>query len=158
MNDTTTDRRVFQIGGLNLRAPHQRRTGGPPRTHTMTDSNGHERRLSFEDGRLTWIREPDGSRTNYRYDDSGQLISRTDALGSSSHYTYDDAVRLESVTFPDGTALRLTYDNRGRLTRRILPNQATTRLEYDGDLLRRVTFSPDDTVTMATTPAAGSRA
>ena len=115
----------------------------------MTDSNGHERRLSFEDGRLAWIREPDGSRTQYRYDDSGQLVSRTDALGSSSLYNYDDARRLESVTFPDGSALRLTYDNRGRLTRRILPNQATTHLEYYGDHLRRVTFSPDDTVTMA---------
>ena len=105
--------------------------------------------MGFEDGRLTWIREPDGSRTSYRYDDSGQLVSRTDALGSSSRYTYDDAGRLESATFPDGTALRLTYDNRGRLTHRILPNQATTCLEYDGDRLRRVTFAPDDTVTMA---------
>jgi RHS repeat-associated protein len=105
--------------------------------------------LSFEDGRLTWVREPDGSRTRYSYDDSGQLVSRTDALGSSSHYTYDDDRRLESVTFPDGAVLRLAYDDRGRLIRRILPNRATTHLEYDGELLRRVTFAPDDTLTLA---------
>jgi RHS repeat-associated protein len=143
LNNTTTDRRVFHIGGLNLGAPHQRRAVGPPRT----DSNGHERRLGFEDGRLTSIREPDGSRTRYRYD-ADQLVCRTDALGLSSRYTYDDAGRLESVTFPDGATLRLTYDDRGRLTRRILPNHHTAHLEYDGDVLRRVTFSPDDTVTM----------
>ncbi len=115
----------------------------------MTDRNGHERRLGFENGCLAWVREPDGSRTHYRYDGSGQLVSRTDALGFFTRYAYDDARRLESATLPDGATLRLAYDDQGRLVRRVLPNQATTRLEYDGDLLSRITYSPDDAVTIA---------
>ena len=147
-----TDRRVFHIGGLNLRAAervaHYRRAGDLARTRTMTDRNGHTRRVSFENGRLIWVQEPDGSRTRYRYDDSGQLVSRTDALGSFTRYAYDDARRLESVTSPDGATLHLAYDSRGRLIRRVLPNQDTTRLEYAGDHLAKITFSPDDTVTV----------
>jgi RHS repeat-associated protein len=152
LKDTVTDRRVFHIGVLNLRASQHQRAGDA--TRTMIDRNGHERRLGFEDGRLAWVREPDGSLTHYCYDRPGRLVSRTDALGATSHYAYDSAGRLEIVTHPDGATLRFAYDGRGRLVRRVLPNRVTTSLAYDGDLLTRVAFSPEDAVTI-TYDAAG---
>src|SRR5215210_1286097 len=148
-----TDRSIFHVGGLNLRpakrAAPLRCADDEPRTRTVTDPNGHARRIAFEDERLIWVQEPDGSRTHYLYDDSDQLIARIDALGFSTRYTYDDARRLKGVTFPDGATLDAAYDGQGRLIRHVLPNHDTTRFEYAADRLARVEFSADDVITLA---------
>ena len=151
--DAMADRSIFHIGGLNLR-PAERTTlhgrpDGQARTRTITDRNGHARKIAFEDDRLIWVQEPDGSRTHYRYDDSGQLVARIDALGFSTRYTYDDARRLKGVTFPDGATLDAAYDGQGRLIRHVLPNHDTIRFEYAAGRLARAVFSADDAITLA---------
>ncbi len=153
---TTRPQKFFQIGGLALRRPARRRSGAgrpsvrhrpeEPRVHTVTDANGHRRRLAIEGGRVAWIEEPDGARTRYRYDGGGRLAARIDARDLSTRYAYDPAGRLARVIDPGGATLTLAYDGDGRLRRRTLPGGEVSRFTYDGERLATAAFAAGDAV------------
>ena len=59
------------------------------RVRTVTDPDGHIRRLSYDGlGRLIDVEDPDSGRRQYVYDDEGNLISLTTELGTVVN-TYD---------------------------------------------------------------------
>jgi RHS repeat-associated protein len=174
--------------------------GGEPQRNTVevvtavevTDPTGQVRRVTFEEGRwtsdsyagtittverdpdtgfITALVYPDGSRTEYAYDDAGhvsavteiggeqeavtgyasdptwhEISSIVDPVGGTTSYTYDQAGNLATVTNPDGTASSYRYDQRGRIIETVDPGGIPTRTAYEGS--HRVTVSgPDGSVT-----------
>ena len=55
------------------------------------------------------------SALSFSYQDSGELLSRTDtATGETTHYSYDPLGNLRQVTLPGGTVIDYEVDGRGR--------------------------------------------
>ena len=88
---------------------------------------------------LIEVRDPLGvRRTRNEYDETGRLISITDAAGQAITYTRDEAANVEIVTDRLGRPTRLVYDANGNVLRRergvtiegVLAN-ATTTSAYD---------------------------
>jgi YD repeat-containing protein len=88
---------------------------------------GHVTRLVV-DGPRTDVADT----TQYDWDDSGNLISITNALG---HVTalgdYDPHGRAQRITDPNGLVTTLAYDTRGRITSRDVGGEVTSYV-YDG--------------------------
>ena len=89
--------------------------------------------------RKTWIDDPDMGRWEYRYDNSGNLKSQTDAMGREITFDYDGLNRLIRKSFSDGSGdVLYEYDDDvlggendvGRLTNISYPAGAT-RFHYD---------------------------
>jgi RHS repeat-associated protein len=182
--------------------------GGEPQRSTVqvvtavevTDPTGQVRRVTFEEGRwtsdsytgatttaqrhpdsgfLTAVVDPDGSRTEYTYDNAGHVTAVTetggeqpatteygrdpewddvsstvDPAGRTTGYAYDQARNLATVTNPDRTVTSYRYDQRGRVIEVVDPGGATTRTAYEGN--HRVTVtSPDGSVSSEYYDAAG---
>jgi RHS repeat-associated protein len=70
--------------------------GADHRLLTAVDANGHPARTST-------------------YDDSGRLVTDTDALGNITKYAYDVPGHTTTTTYPDTGVLSQTFDNRGLL-------------------------------------------
>ncbi|UCF93035.1 MAG: RHS domain-containing protein [Desulfobacterales bacterium] len=115
---------------------------------------------------LTCTVNPLGSRTNFRWDQYGNLVAVTDPLGYSinfgcnmqgsillfvdslgqeTSYQYDPKERLISVSYPSGKVVQLAYDNEDNLTHCRDQNGNLTRFEYTGigEVSRRI--KPDGT-------------
>jgi len=81
------------------------------------------------------------ARSNYSYDNEGDLTSKTDrATGTATTYAWNMRHQLTSISFPDGTTTTYRYDPLGRriesnvagvLTRDVYDGQ-NVRLRYDG--------------------------
>ena len=69
---------------------------------SVSDLQGHVITFYYdsETHRLTAIRDGQGRSASYKHDDTGHLISMTNAEGITSDYTYDRYNNLASVTFP----------------------------------------------------------
>ncbi|WP_298776316.1 RHS repeat-associated core domain-containing protein [uncultured Shewanella sp.] len=67
-----------------------------------------------------------------------QLVSETNALGERTEYTYDDWGQVTKVIAPDGSEQQYTYNEDGLLTSVINPLGATWQYDYDaqGNLLK----------------------
>lgn len=174
--------------------------GGEPQRSTVevvtavevTDPTGQVRRVTFEEGRwisdsyagatttverdpdngfITALVYPDGSRTEYAYDEAGHVSAVTeigggqeavtgygsdpvwhaassivDPAGRTTSYAYDQAGNLTAVINPDGTVSSYRYDRHGRVIEAVDPGGTPTRTVYEGS--HRVTVSgPDGSVT-----------
>lgn len=84
-----------------------------------------------------------GQRVNYRYDNNGNLLSRTDALGHELRYTYDSQNRVSKMIAPDGGVTELHYNLANQLAYVIDPRKLTTSFTYNafGNLMK--SWSPD---------------
>ena len=69
--------------------------------------------------------------TQFNYDASGNLISRTDKESKSTSYEYDSLNRLTKVTDPMNKNTLYVYDNRDNLIELTDANNQTTLFEYD---------------------------
>ncbi|WP_175712857.1 DUF6531 domain-containing protein [Burkholderia ambifaria] len=105
-----------------------------------TDPLGHCTRSEWELGRLMARIDPIGRRTDYRYDERGQLISVTENSGRAIDFEYDDAQFLTLARLPTGGRIRLEYDHLHRLIARTEPDGVKTTYRYGthGELLRVV--------------------
>ncbi|WP_096721880.1 DUF6531 domain-containing protein [Paraburkholderia acidicola] len=103
-----------------------------------TDPLGHCTRSEWELGRLIAQIDPLGRRTEYRYDDRGQLTSVAEKSGRTIRLAYDDEQRLTGAILPGGGQIKLEYDHLRRLIARTEPDGAKTAYRYGlrGELLR----------------------
>lgn len=86
----------------------------------------------------------DGGRVFQRYDDAGNLVTRTDELGRATYSTYDKLGRLLTTSNVNSrdVAHSYTYDSLGRrLTHSQTGRAATDRETTDYDVAGRVTTS-----------------
>jgi RHS repeat-associated protein len=65
------------------------------------------------------------------YDDSGRLLSHTDAFGKVIQYDHDLINRIETVTDRLGRTSRLEYDANGNVLRRVDAKGGVTSYTYD---------------------------
>ncbi|WP_242462080.1 hypothetical protein, partial [Pantoea agglomerans] len=84
--------------------------------------------------------DPLGRRTDYRYDERGQLISVAESSGRAIGFEYDDEQRLIETRLPNGGRIRIEYDHLSRLIARTELNGTRTAYRYGsrGELLRVV--------------------
>lgn len=114
-----------------------------------TDPLGHQW-LYVRDalGRITSVQAPDGTLTQYEYDDAGHITRIVYAAGTdaetSEQFTYDANGNVTQHTARDGVITAYRYDANNRLVEMIesvgTPLERTTRYEYDevGNLTRTV--------------------
>ena len=69
--------------------------------------------------------------TNYTYDQSGNLLSVTNANGQNTTYKYDDLNRLIQTSYPNGTSQYMYYDNASNLIAKTDQNGNTINYTYD---------------------------
>ena len=69
------------------------------RLSSVTDGSGRSVLLSYRNGRVATISDPNAQRSlSYSYDAAGNLISHTDAIGNVTTYSYDGRHRLVQVS------------------------------------------------------------
>ena len=65
-----------------------------------------------------WVSDPNGNRTNFTYDDYGNVTSKTDPLGSTETFTYLAGTSLlDTKTDRMGKVTKYEYDSNGRRTK-----------------------------------------
>src|SRR5581483_9134856 len=129
--------------------------------------------------RLLQATNPESGTVSYRYDNNGNLISKTDARGIVSTMTYDPLSRITSKSYSDGTPqISYYYDNQvlpfnpagfnrgysqGRLVAVLYGNSGTSSSAgnyygYDraGEIVQKVQVSGSDFFTTATYNLAGA--
>jgi RHS repeat-associated protein len=72
-----------------------------------------------------------GGKWQWAYDNTGNLIARTDALGSSEHYYYEDGKLIKS-TDKRQRSLVFSYDSSGNLQEESISKRKTRRWLHDG--------------------------
>jgi YD repeat-containing protein len=99
------------------------------------DGNGNEVRLTRqENGDLTEITSPNGSRINFSYA-QGLMSRAADSLGNSVDYAYDERHRLGKVTDSHGEATEYEYNVFSHIVRVLASN---------GSVILENTCSPHD--------------
>ena len=96
-------------------------------------TDGEQNHTEFELdawGRITGIRNPDGSSESYTYDHAGNITSTTDGRGSVIRYEYNSMMKPGKVTDQAGNADTYTYDGEGNLTGQRDRNGRTVKREY----------------------------
>lgn len=127
----------------------------------IVDPMGGRTQLTWTDGLLRQVVDPEGVSVRFDYDDVGDLVSSTNAAGetarlvrdsagrvteaitpsgASTTYEYDKSGLLVSRTDPDGSRWRFEHGAGGRMTAMVDPAGARTELEYgpSGDLVATV--------------------
>ncbi len=105
-------------------------------------------------GNLSRTIYPDGTEESFTYDAEGRKLSFTDRAGRITNYTYDKLGRLIKTEYPDGTSTQTEYDELGRVKRQINELGNSTDYSYDAvgrktsfiDALGNVTTYTYDTV------------
>ncbi len=76
----------------------------------VTDRNGHQVTLNYDDGRLVSLSHSNGDQFVFGYNAAGRLAQLTDQVGRLTTFVYDAAgEHLMSVTGPDST-IAYTYE------------------------------------------------
>lgn len=104
--------------------------------HRRVEVDEHGRRFTYDlAGRLASTTLPDGTTTEFGYDDLGLLATERSAAGVVS-YGYGRAGELLRRVERDGGVTTYEYDVRGRRTRQVTPDGTVTR--YRWNLLGRL--------------------
>lgn len=127
-------------------ASHKRLTAQEDRFGNRTD-------LTYQNNRLTQIKDAVGHTINleytdtlmikatatflngsfsYQYDAKGRLRKITDAMGYTTLYDYDKENRLDEITDANGNKTNITYNNAG-MTSRLTTAVSDKSIRYDGD-------------------------
>ena len=98
-------------------------------------------------GRITEIKQADGSSERYGYDYAGNITSSTDGEGNTTTYTYNGINKLVAITDPMGQQESYAYDEEERLCRKEDRNGTVTKYSYNmyGNLLSRRARKPEET-------------
>ncbi|NRD72171.1 RHS repeat protein [Shewanella sp. VB17] len=92
---------------------------------------GERTQYSYDDwGQVSSITSPDGSVQAYDYDDDGLLLSVTNPLGAQWQYEYDSNQNLIKAQDPLARAWHYEYNERGQLTIRMSPDGLQTGFTY----------------------------
>ncbi len=85
----------------------------------------------FPDRKLRSITDPLSHTTSYTYDDSGRLLTETDATNRTTTFTYWPDGKLKTKTAPGNLVTSYTYNALGLLETKVDEAGKTTRWEYD---------------------------
>ncbi|MCH8531599.1 MAG: DUF6531 domain-containing protein [Saccharospirillum sp.] len=111
------------------------------RRSAVIDSRGHRTEYHFNDqGQLIEQINPDGGTQRWHYNSLHQLLHCTDADGAETRYRYDDQGRIVEQTNALGQRLRLRYDPHSAQPIELRnASDWRTRFEYDqgGRLIRQ---------------------
>lgn len=94
-------------------------------------------------GRIYQTVGASGDVVDYRYDNNGNLTSRTDAAGRAIQYEYDERNRLIRMISPDSGIVSVGYDGAGNLQFVRDSRGLTTTFVHNGFGDRISTSSPD---------------
>ncbi|MGZ3770156.1 MAG: hypothetical protein ACXVCP_14585, partial [Bdellovibrio sp.] len=95
--------------------------------------NGNLNQIDFSydnRGRFSGVTQGD-RKTNFLYDDYGNLATVTDAVGRTIQYKYDKANRLTEQVLPDGQIIAMTYDANGNRTSITPPGRTAHTFSYN---------------------------
>lgn len=98
---------------------------------SVTDPGGGVTELSYGDGRLAKVVDPDGVAIRYRYDDAGNLVSVTDGNGAETTFAYDEAGRMVGTESPEGARSQASFDDAGRVQVAGAPDGTRTAYSYN---------------------------
>ncbi len=96
------------------------------------DKNGNRTEYDYDNrGNLIRTRYPDGSETTVVYDVDDNKISETDQAGNVTNFEYDALKRLVRTIYPDASEVNNTYDAAGRLISVLDAAGNVTSYDYD---------------------------
>ncbi|APR75128.1 Rhs family protein [Minicystis rosea] len=106
----------------------------------MIDPMGVEARYEWHPHQYRRTAEIDalGNRTEWTYDDHGNLVRKRDALGHETRWTYNDLDLPTERIDATGSVWKREYDSRGKPVRALNPLGEVTRFKHDrrGNLVR----------------------
>ncbi|WP_146083245.1 DUF6531 domain-containing protein [Rathayibacter rathayi] len=97
----------------------------------VIDPEGGRTQLTWDDGLLVEVTDPEGVSVRLGYDPFGDLISTTDADGNTARLLRDQAGRVVAAVSPSGARTEYRYTPAGLLASRRDPLGATWRYEYE---------------------------
>ncbi|MCP4549434.1 MAG: RHS repeat-associated core domain-containing protein, partial [bacterium] len=127
---------ILDAAGRRLSETMTRST--PNVTQTLTTSYSYDNL-----GRITAIKDPDGSLRRTTYDTLGRIIEITNNLGQITRSTLDAMGRPTVTTYPDGSTEMRTYDSEGRLLSQTDREGRKTEFIYDARGLQSSIVFPD---------------
>ncbi|MFH1017791.1 MAG: DUF6531 domain-containing protein [Pseudomonadota bacterium] len=106
-------------------------------------------------GKPLSIKDEKGVGEEFRYDDKGDLISKTDAQKHITTYKYEPRFDLPSeIKMHDGTALHFRYDSRGNLTFLSSSSGEHVKMTYEKHgKIQRMSNDRDQTIVFTYNPA-----
>ncbi|BCL38132.1 putative Ig domain-containing protein [Nostoc sp. MS1] len=96
-------------------------------------------------GLITSITDPEGHKTQTEYDALSHKTVKIDALNRRTEYKYDDKGQLIEVIYADKTSEKITYDAAGHQIAKTDRGDRTTRFTYDALGRLIATIYPDAT-------------
>jgi len=96
----------------------------------IVDPVGGRTELTWADGLLQRVVDPEGVPLTFSYDEFGDLIGVTNALGDTARMVRDHAGRVIEAISPGGASTTYRYDECGRMVARQDPDGAIWRYEY----------------------------
>ncbi|WP_158088216.1 type IV secretion protein Rhs [Kocuria massiliensis] len=96
----------------------------------IVDPAGGRSELTWEDGLLQQVQDPEGVSVRFGYDSLGDLVSTTNAAGDTARLVRDDAGRVIEAISPSGARTAYEYDALGLLTSRVDADGSRWRFEH----------------------------
>ncbi len=110
-------------------------------TDVFTETESYVSMFGYDDsGNLVARTDPEQNTTAYGYDYLNRLIRITDAALKDTIYTYDNRDNLIALTDAESNTTRFEYDLSNRLQREIRPGGQQTSYQYDaaGNLTKKI--------------------
>ena len=102
------------------------------RERRITDSLGYVSTIQCNEWDLPILEiNPFGERILFEYDEAGRTTAIVDAANHRTEYRYDERGNLLGLTRPDGTAAEVTFDTNSKPTSILDPNGNTWRQNWD---------------------------
>ncbi|MFC1602278.1 RHS repeat-associated core domain-containing protein [Pseudomonadota bacterium] len=99
----------------------------------ITDRNGNQTNLIYNNGLLEHVEDPYGLQVGFQYDGSNRLEKIIDPLGRVTELAYDSAGNLKSIKDPLLQEILYTYNVRHQIVRKTDRNGRAWEYLYDAD-------------------------
>ena len=96
----------------------------------LIDPEGGRTELTWANGLLQRVVDPEGVPLTFTYDANGDLIGVTNAAGDTARMVLDHAGRVTEAITPLGASTKYLYDDAGLLVAREDPDGGTWRFEH----------------------------
>ena len=110
-------------------------------TDLLSETESYVSMLGYDDtGNLIARTDPEDKTATYGYDNLNRLIRVIDAMQKDTRYAYDNRDNLISLTDAMNNTTRFEYDLNDRLKKEIRPEGQQTTYEYDeiGNLIEKI--------------------
>lgn len=117
------------------------------------DADGNVTEIVYQDGRVSTVRQPDGSRVHFQYDLYGRLSEKHLDDQPGYVYEYDRLGQLSAKTDPEGNRTAYQYTKTGQISSIINAEGRERRYVYRHRFLESVTDFDGYSVRWTYTPA-----